>query len=141
MSADIAEIIDQFAQQPLNAFRDSVLGHRESFEELWDVWDECRVPDWDGYGAQAVAQETLHATYTLIESLRLGFPRPTIGAEPDGQLTLEWSKSPTRILSVSVDPDGLLHFAGLFGPGRKQFGTLPFFSSAPQELIDLVMQL
>ena len=85
-------------------------------------------------------QETYHAAYTLIESLPLGFPRPSIGAEPDGQLTLEWYKSPRRTLSVSVDPDGLLHYAGLYG-ANKRFGTLALFSTAPSELIQLVRDL
>jgi hypothetical protein len=84
-----------------------------------------------------VDQETYRAAYLLIESLPLGFPRPSIGAEPDGQLTLEWYKSPRRCLSVSVDPDGFLHYAGLYGPS-KRYGTMMFTGTAPNELILLV---
>lgn len=135
-----SEIIDQAVQLPRNAIRESILGHQESYEELAEVWQMCRNADWDGYDALAVEQDTLRGAYTLIESLPLGFPRPEIGAEPDGQLTLEWRKSPSRVLSVSVDPDGFLHYAGVFG-ASKRYGTLPFFSEAPQELFQLVGKL
>jgi hypothetical protein len=136
----VAEFIDQFARQPRDAFLQPTFGHRESLEELGDVWDECRKSGWDGYDALPVEKDTLRAAYTLIESLPLGFPRPSIGAEPDGQLTLEWRKAPRRILSVSIDPDGYLHYAGLFGP-NKRFGTLAYFSTAPAELLQLVRDL
>jgi hypothetical protein len=76
----------------------------------------------------------------LIDSLPLGFLRPSIGAEPDGHITLEWRRSPRRVLSVSVDPDGFLHYAGLFG-NNKRFGTLTFFSTPPEELLQLVRDL
>jgi len=121
-----SEFIDQAVRRPQEQLRSSTLGHQESLEELGEVWDECRHANWDGYNALPVAQETLCGTYQLIASLPLGFPRPSISAEPDGQLTLEWRKSPGRVLSVSVAPDGLLHYAGLFGP-NKRYGTLVFF--------------
>lgn len=135
-----SHVLDSVARKPHLTVRDSTLGHPEAFEELWDVWDKCREANWDGYQALPVEQETYAAAYALIESLPLGFPRPSIGAEPDGQVTLEWYNSPQRSLSVSVDPDGLLHYAGLYGP-NKRYGTLVFFSTAPGELIQLVRDL
>lgn len=132
-----SEALDLAARLPREAVRRSILGHQESLEELWDTWIECREPNWDGYDAYPVDQETYRSAYLLIESLPLAFPRPSIGAEPDGQLTLEWYKSPRRCLSVSVDPNGFLHYAGLYGPS-KHYGTMTFTGSAPSELISLV---
>lgn len=137
MATQFSEIVDSVAGMPHETIRQSTLGHREALHELWEVWDECREANWDGYNAFPVDQETYRAAYMLIESLPLRFPRPSIGAEPDGQLTLEWYKSPRRCLSVSVDPNGLLHYAGLYGT-NKRYGTMAFFSSAPGELIQLV---
>lgn len=135
-----SDSIDKAARKPREAYRYSILGHIEAFDELAEVWEECRHPGWDGYGAMAVEPETLRGAYMLIESLPLGFPRPSISAEPDGQLTLEWRNSPTRLLSVSVDPEGFLHYAGLFG-ASKRYGTLAYFSSTPPELLQLVRDL
>ncbi len=135
-----SEVLDSAARKTQARLRNSTLGHREALEELWEVWDECREANWDGYDALPVEQDTYAAAYALIESLPLGFPKPSIGAEPDGQLTLEWHNSPRRSLSVSVDPDGFLRYAGLYGP-NKRYGTLTFFGAAPGEIIQLVRDL
>jgi hypothetical protein len=132
--------IDRAMEKTHDKIRNSTLGHQEVLEDLWDAWQELRERNWDGYGAAPVDQDAYRATYALIDSLPLGFPRPSIGADPDGQFTLEWYKSPRRRLSISVDPDGLLHFAGLFGPS-KRYGTLAFFATAPSDLIQLVREL
>jgi hypothetical protein len=130
---EYAGLIDKAARRPQEAMRNSTLGHQEALDELWQVWNECRQRNWDGHEAWPVEQDTYTAAYTLISSLPLG-------ADPDGQLTLEWHKSPRRTLSVSVDPNGFLHYAGLFG-SSKRYGTLTLYSSAPDELIELVRDL
>ena len=137
----VSESIDRVARLHRDLLRDSTtLGNQSALEELAEVWEECRRPGWDAYEALPVEQAALTAAYTLIDTLPLGFPRPSIGAEPDGHLTLEWRKAPRRILSVSVDPDGYLHYAGIFG-ANKRYGTLAYFSSAPDELLQLVREL
>jgi len=137
---EFADILDRAAHQSRELLRDSILGHQEAFEELAAIWDRCRNAGWDGHEALAVEQDTYRGAYMLIDALPLGFPRPSLGAEPDGQLTLEWRTSPSRILSVSVDPDGYLHYAGLFG-ASKRYGSLTFFGTVPQELLQLVRSL
>src|SRR5262245_59849702 len=136
-ASQYSEALDSAARRPQEAVRRSTLGHQEALEQLCEVWNECREANWDGYDAHPVDQETYRAAYLLIESLPLGFPRPSIGAEPDGHLTLEWYKSARRCLSVSVDPIGFLHYAGLYGPS-KRYGTMTFTGTAPSELISLV---
>jgi len=109
-------------------------------EELATVWEECRAADWDDMGAIAVTQDTLRNAYCFLESLPIGFPAPSIGAEPDGHLTLEWHRTARRTLSVSVSPDDELHYAGLFGPSRV-FGTEAFFGEAPDSILELVRRI
>jgi hypothetical protein len=116
------------------------LGKKPLFDELGAVWEECRRPNWDGYGAQPVSQDTLRNAYVLIESLPLGCPGPSIGAEPDGELTLEWHCSPRRTLSVSVTPYGELHFAALLGPNRF-YGTEAYFGEIPDRILNLISQV
>jgi hypothetical protein len=135
-----SELIERAVRIPRNALRESTLGHQEALEELASVCEQCRDPDWDGFGALAIEPATFTAAYMLIDSLPLGFLRPSIGAEPDGHITLEWRRSPRRVLSVSVDLDGFLHYAGLFGSNRR-YGSLAFFSTAPDELLQLVRDL
>lgn len=135
-----ADLIDAAVQRHRGEFQLSVLGHQEACDELAEVYDECRKPGWDGYGANRVEQETLRMAYTLIESLPLGFPRPSISAQADGQLTFEWYRSPTRTLSISIDPDGFIHFGGLFGP-EKHFGTVAFLDGLPDRILRLASEV
>lgn len=109
-------------------------------EELGDVWEQCRYPNWDGFGALAVCNGTLRDTYEFLEMLPLGTPSPSVGAEPDGSLTLEWHRSPRRTLSVSVSPTGELHFAALFGPNRT-YGTEAFFGEVPDSILTLIRRV
>src|SRR5262245_51649772 len=91
------------------AFRGSAaLGNQPAIDELISVWEECREPDWDGHGALPVSQKSLDDAYRVLDSLPLGLPLPSVGADPDGQVTLEWRTSSRRTLSVSVDPAGYL---------------------------------
>ncbi|MBI1902176.1 MAG: hypothetical protein HYS13_13835 [Planctomycetia bacterium] len=76
----------------------------------------------------------------LTEALPLGFPAPSIGAEPDGDLTLEWHCSPRRTLSVSVSPEGDLDYAGLFGPNRT-YGTEVFYGEVPETILRLIRRV
>lgn len=108
--------------------------------ELGTVWDECRQADWDGFGALPVTEDTLRNAYLFLESLPWGFPAPSVGAESDGQLTFEWHRGPWRTLSISVTPDGDLHYAALVGPNRI-YGTEAFFGEVPEAILDIVRRI
>ena len=110
---------------------------KKILQELFSIAEECKEPNWDGQGAAAVSPETYSLAYRFIEALPAGIPNFSLGAEPDGHLTLEWYRSPRRILSVSVSPEGDLHYAALSG-ARKKYGTEPFLSEAPKEIVDLI---
>ena len=110
------------------------------FDDLFAAAEECSAPNWDGQGAAPVAQETYRIAYQFSEALPLGTPAPSVGVEPDGQLTLEWYCSPRRTLSVSISPEGDLHYAALLGPS-KTYGTEPFFGSVPKPIIELISRV
>ena len=110
------------------------------FEELLKTFEECREPNWDGYGAQAVREATYHLAHQFLAALPLNTSVPSIGAEPDGQLTVEWYRSPKRTLSVSISPDGDLHYAALLGTERI-CGTETFRARMPQVVVDLIARI
>ena len=109
-------------------------------EELSLVAEKCDAANWDGYGASPVAKQTYSHARSFLDALPVGTPVPTVGAEPDGHLTFEWYRSPRRLLSVSVSPEGELHYAALIGPA-KAYGTEPFASEAPQAILDLIRRV
>jgi hypothetical protein len=104
------------------------------------TYEECRIENWDGYGAQPVIKETFLIAEQLLKSFPLGTRSPSIGAEPDGQLTLEWYQSPRRTLSLSVSPEGTLHYAALLGSSRA-YGSEPFAGKVPESIMTLIKRV
>jgi hypothetical protein len=41
------------------------------FVELLKTFEECREPNWDGYGAQSVREETYHLAHQFLTALPL----------------------------------------------------------------------
>jgi hypothetical protein len=123
-----------FQPRSRSEFRQSVL------QELVSVAEECSQPGWDGHQAEAVSQETYRRAYVFIEAFPAEMPLPTVGAEPDGHLTLEWHRNPRRTLSVSISPSGELHYSALVGPSSA-YGTEFFLGDVPQSLLELVRRV
>jgi hypothetical protein len=55
-------------------------------------------------------------------------------------LTFEWYRHPRWTLSVSVSPEGTLHYAGLFGTEDPR-GSCPFFGETPENLLFLIRRV
>ena len=110
------------------------------FDELLKTFEECRGPNWDGYGARPVLDTTYQLAQKFLEVLPPGTPAPSIGAEPDGHLTIEWHRSSQWTLSVSINPKGELHYAALLGLERI-CGTEMFRARMPQVLSDLIARI
>jgi hypothetical protein len=113
------------------------LAPRRTLEQLLALADDCIAPNWDGYDASPVLPETVRAASCLLEALPIGTPMPIVGAEPDGHVTFEWYRSPRRTLSVSISPEGEIHYAALLG-SSKAYGTEPFFGETPQVVLQLI---
>ena len=113
------------------------LGAKSVLEDLIKVAEECRSANWDGYGAAPITDETFWQAYNFLNALPFGFPTPSVGAEPDGHLTFEWHRSARRTLSISVSPEGDLHYAALLG-SSKAYGTEPFSEGVPKMILDLI---
>ena len=115
--------------------KESVTFSRQpTLDALYDEWQNSENPNDQNNGAQGIARETFRNAYRLIEALPFRFPSPTCAAEPDGHLNLEWYKSPRRLLSVSVSPDGTLYWAALVGSEDPR-GSCNFIDSIPQTLL------
>ncbi len=122
-------MIEKFSDQPPTI--------HASREELSEIAQQCSAPNWDGFGALPVQPETVSNVLRFLELLPTGVSAPSVGAEPDGQLTLEWHKSARRTFSISVTPDSFLHYAALVGPNRH-YGTMAMLEEIPDEILTLI---
>lgn len=111
-----------------------------SIKELNQIFQECSQVNWDGYQALPIAGETYELAHRFLEALPLGMPAPSLGVEPDGHITFEWYQSPRRMLSVSISPEGDLHYAALLG-SSTHYGTEPFYGEAPSTILDIIRRI
>lgn len=142
-ASDEARFIAEQAEEGQRRLREAHslgLGADRAFEELFVVARECRTPNWDGHGAPPIASEAVTHACRFLGALPLGIPAPSVGAEPDGHVTLEWHHSLRWTLSVSISPEGDLHYAALLG-SSKVYGTEPFFGETPSRILELIRQV
>jgi hypothetical protein len=140
--SEAAELVEKASRRQADHFSESVTYSKQvTYDELWEVWQDCKEPNWDGYDALAVEQETFQNAYRLVESLPLGCPLPSsVGAEPDGHLALEWHRNSRWTLSVSISPEGTLHYAALLGAEDPR-GSCPFFGDISDSLLSLIRRV
>lgn len=106
--------------------------------ELRALWDsELSRDNWDGYDAIAVTKATLERAIQFIGCLPDACRVPSLGAEPDGAITFDFSLSAEMILSISVDEVGI-SYAG-FIDGAVIKGSAVFLDEIPQMLNELVL--
>lgn len=134
VSLQVSDCVRQLQKSAAIGFENVIRG------ELADVWEECSEPGWDGYNALPVTWDSHCDADRFLRALPFQTSAPSIGAEPDGQITLEWGPSKQRRLSVSISPDGELHYAALLGP-EKTCGTVPFFDEVPDTILSLIRKV
>ena len=142
-SSSAAEyVVKQFAEGRAQLRKSNSFGAgvKAATEELRGVAEECSSIGWDGHEAAAIEQETIRQAERFLNALPLGMIAPSVGAEPDGHITFEWYQSPRRILSVSISPEGDLHYAALFGHS-KTYGTERFFGEIPSDILKLARRI
>lgn len=105
-----------------------------AFAELEEVYQQCRHLQGDAHDAAPVRQETRAFAHQFIAALPAEFPLPSVGAEPDGHVTLEWYRATNWLLSVSVSPEGMLYWAALLGDEDPR-GSCPFEGEVPETIL------
>ena len=107
-------------------------------DQLAELVEEVTHPNWDGHGAEPVKDQTIGVATRVIDALPAEYLHPSsVGAEPDGHVTLEWYRSTDWLLSVSVSPDGMLHYAASMG-ADSFYGACLFDGTVPAVILDLI---
>ncbi len=139
----VAQMIEEVLKDSRNHLQESAglnPGLSEAYAGLATIEEECEMSGWDGYDAVPVHPLSVALAQQFLEALPLGLEAPTVGSEPDGQVTLEWYRAPTRILSVSLSPEGELHYASLFG-ASKRYGSESFSGVVPESVLDMARKI
>lgn len=110
---------------------------RGTFRELQKTFEECSLEGWDGERAKPITKQVLRHAKTFLRSFPLGFESPEVGAEPDGAISLEWYRSPARVISISINPGGRLYFAATIGGDRRHGDGFAIFEVS-KDLVRLI---
>ena len=113
-------------------------------EKLDEMFKECSSPDWDGFGAEPVEAHLRPAVLAFLDALPTQIPNPSISADPDGEVSVDWDYGPRQVFSVSIGDEGRLAYASI--DGKKQVhgtemigdGSVETTHGIPQRLIDQI---
>lgn len=108
--------------------------------ELDALFEENSVNGWDGYDAVPIQIGSYNYSNKFIKALPDSLPLPSLGADPDGEITFEWYRSADKIFSISISSSGFLNYAYLNGLSRE-YGTEPFSGFIPTKITDLIKKI
>ena len=116
------------------------LSRQEALDAVWEAWQATeegwRISD----DEMAISREVRDTAIRFVEALPLGFPQPSVSAEPDGHVNLEWYRSPRRVISVSVGQADRLHWAALIGSESPR-GSVRFIDRVPESILRYIARV
>ena len=95
-------------------------------ENLHGVSDETSIP---------VDLDTIRAAMQFAYSLPRFGPLPEVSADPDGEISFDWTGPSGEMFSVSVNKHNRLAYAGWFGEKSRIHGIEQLAESCPQQVL------
>ena len=89
----------------------------ESKAAVTNLYEERKLPGWDGDDAPPVTDATRKVCFAFIDALPFASAKPTIIPDPDGEISFEW-RNKEGMLSVSVSGNGRLVYIAREGLNR-----------------------
>lgn len=130
----ISELFEKFKEK---VFLDNItLGwpRKEVLEALENIYQECSIDNWDGYGAVSINIHSYNNARKLIETLPINIPIPEATIDPGGNIAFEWYQSPSKIFTICLEGYNKIIFAGIFGDKRIH-GTEDFVGNIPDLIL------
>jgi hypothetical protein len=137
-ASESAEAIQRSVEQARLHLLDSISlrdAAQQALDELFGVAVESLEHSWDGYGAEAIQHDAYAHAWMFIQSLPTTVPKPSIGADPDGEVSIDWLFSRDLMFSLSIGKRGRLTFASLIGDRSIQ-GTDWLHNGIPATILD-----
>jgi hypothetical protein len=90
----------------------------EALSDLARLGAEYAQPDWDGDDGVPIDQSALSLAKCFIRAMPDDIPVPEIAPEPDGKISLDWSRSRSRQFSLTIGHGNRLAFAWVDGADK-----------------------
>lgn len=108
---------------------------------LESIYNECAMPDWDGYGAAPLSAAAYEEAIRFVDAMPSWLPVPDIGPEPSGDIGFEWNNGKDRIFAASVDGTNTITYAGILGKDNDTSGTEVFHDAIPLTIIQSIERI
>jgi len=99
-------------------------GRSSALERLERIKEDCSVSGWDGEDAKEVSLLSYNNARHWLQKAPAGIGAPDPGVNVRGQMTLEWRQRDGRLLSLTFDDQGYLHYI-VFSGFEKIYGNMP----------------
>jgi hypothetical protein len=116
-----ADAIHHAASEVLRAAERSfaLFGEKAAaLSQLAAMATECSEEGWDGDGAAGIDPVAVSLTTRFVRALPDTIPLPEFAPEPDGSISVDWIRSPHRMLSLSIGRSDRLAYAWLDGTDK-----------------------
>ena len=108
---------------------------QEALDELEEARKEACVRGWNGERTEPIDPEAYMNARAFIQALPTTVPKPEIGIDTDGEVSIDWLFGSGLTLSVSIGKRGRLTFASLLGMRAIQ-GTEWLTDGIPAAILD-----
>lgn len=106
---------------------------------LDNLYKECSVKNWDGYGAEPLCKELREVVEKFLNLLPNNIPDPDIIPDTDGEISLDWYREKNTIFSISIGKNNQLNYAFRSGNGKESYcGSEIFNDKIPKPIIGIL---
>ena len=144
INMDVNNADDYSDEDPLcieAQFEDFVKSKWSLYREIYRIYSECSVPDWDGYDAIPISEKTFSKALKLAQLLPSDLPLPEVIPEPTGEIAFEWYQNKTHVFVISMEEGDVISYAGLFGVHSQTHGSEYFTHQIPLLLTNHISRL
>lgn len=113
---------------------------KQAITALDEIRSEASYVGWDGYGALPVNPLACIFATSFLNALPTTAPTPEVGADPDGEIALDWSFGERKALTLSIGPTGRCTFAWVNGQSSCR-GTDWMDDEIPASIVFALAQL
>lgn len=109
-------------------------------EELYEIFEDTRLSDWDGYGSSPLTAKAFIQAYQFATTLPHYIPAPELTPTSRGEIDFDWLFGDRRTLNVSISDTGMLIYAYINNLETRH-GALPFEGEFPDALREIFRQV
>jgi hypothetical protein len=139
---DVRRIIEEQQDVEASFRRSNSLseGYFSAVQRLERIKKDCADAGWDGEEARGISLTSYENAKIFLSMVPLGIISPDPGIDTEGQVTLEWRRQDGRLLSLTFDDEGTVHYI-VFLKSEKFYVKRPVNLGYSEKLKDFLQDI